>query len=196
MSLLPRIPRPVRLARLGATLALAVALAGCASDRGPAEQALVGVEEAYAKIGPRVRALAPERAAEFERQMGRARVAARDGDWVTALAAASALPGELERLSDEVERREQATQAAWDSTNTVLAARLQEVDALIEQKAAATPAPAPGDLAAARTELAAARVAWSQAIAAREEGAWDQARIKAGEVQLRARRALMAIASQ
>ena len=186
----------IRPCRPFAVLVLLVALAGCASDRGPAEQALVGVEEAYAKIRPRVRALAPERAAEFERQLERARVAARDGDWVTALAASSALPGELGQLSDEIERREQATRAAWDSTNTALAARLQEVDAKIERQAAATPAPAAADLAAARAELAAARVAWSQAIAAREEGAWDQARIKAGEAQLRARRALMAIASE
>ena len=186
----------VRPCRSFAVLVLLVTLAGCASDRGPAEQALVGVEEAYAKIRPRVRALAPERAAEFERQLERARVAARDGDWVTALAASSALPGELGQLSDEIERREQATRAAWDSTNTALAARLQEVDARIERQAAATPAPAAADLAAARAELAAARVAWSQAIAAREEGAWDQARIKAGEAQLRARRALMAIASE
>ena len=170
-------------------------LAGCASERGPAEQALIGVEEAYAKIRPRARALAPERSAEFERQLERARIAARDGDWVTALAATTALPGELERLSDEIERREQATQATWDSTNTALAAQLQEVDATIERQAGATPAPAAEDVAAARNELAAARVAWSQAIAAREDGLYDQAQIKAGEAQLRARRALSAIAS-
>jgi hypothetical protein len=185
----------VRSCRPVAVLALLLALAGCASDRGPAEQALAGVEEAYAKIRPRVRALAPERAAEFERQLERARTAARDGDWVTAIAATGALPGEIERLSDEIGRREESTQAAWDSTNAMLAARLQEVDATIERRAAGAPAPAAEDVAAARTELAAARVAWSQAIAAREEGAWDQARIKAGEVQLRARRALSAIAS-
>jgi hypothetical protein len=178
-----------------AVLVLLLALAGCASDRGPAEQALVGVEEAYAKIRPRVRSLAPERAAEFERQLERARTAARDGDWVTALAASTALPGELERLSDEIGQREEATQAAWDSTNTALAARLQEVDAAIERRAASRPGPAADEITAARTELAAARVAWSQAIAAREDGLYDQARIKAGEVQLRARRALSAIAS-
>ncbi len=190
----PPIP-PLRLVRRAAALALAALLASCASDRGPAEQALAGIEEAYVKIRPRVRSLAPERAAEIERQIERARLASREGDWITAMAATSALPAEIEQLSNEIGEREKAAQAAWDSTNAGLAARLQEVDATIERRAAAAPAPPADAVSAARAELAAARVAWSQAIAARDEGSYDQARIKAGEVQLRARRALSSIAS-
>ncbi len=192
--------RPVRPRLLPAAIALTlVALwTGCASDRGPAEQAIASLEEAYARVRPKARALAPERAAVIERDLERARIAAQEGDWVTVFTATSALPGEIERLSSEIDTRTEASRAGWDSTNAAIAARLQDVDAAIERVSSGGARPAgvaADDVARARDELSAARVAWSQAISAREQGSYDDARLKSGEAQLRARRALSAISA-
>lgn len=194
-------PRPVPPGRSPAAVALVLValLSGCASDRGPGEQAVATVEAAYAQVRPKARALAPERAAVIEAELARARTAAKEGDWVTVFTATSALPAEIERLSEEISIRTETSRAEWDSTNAAIAARLQDVDAAIERLTPPAPRPAGvgiDDVARARDELSAARVAWSQAIAARERGSYDDARLKAGEVQLRARRALSEISAE
>jgi hypothetical protein len=174
-------------------LALAGGSTGCAPGQSPAERTLAAVESSW--VGARVRAheIAPARAREIELAIGRARRSADGGDWLGALAAVQGLPGQIEGLTAEIEAGERERDARWDRENAALAETLPRVDAGIERVAARPSLPAGvtrDDVATARAELRAARIAWTRAVAARGERRWDEALHRAGEARLRARRAL------
>ena len=183
-------PRPA-IAAAAASVLVAALAAGC-SGPSPAERAIASAEASWAGIRDRVRHVSPQRAADIELALGRARTSARRGDWVGALAAVQALPIQIRALEAELEAGNRALDARWDSTNAGLARALPEIDRGIERVAAARPLPAgvtAADVAGARSELAAARVAWTQAVSAREDRRWDEAMRLAGQARLRARRA-------
>jgi|SRR5687768_11580999 len=188
--------RPGRRGRLVLVLALGAVLAGCAPGQSPSERALAAVEKSWADLRGRVREVAPDRAEEIDLALVRARASASEGDWLGMLAAVQGLPAQIEALSAEIERRERERDAQWDRANASLAEALPRVDAGIEKIAAHTHLP-PGvsraDVADARVELQAARIAWTHAVSARGERRWDEAMNRAGEARLRARRALDAV---
>jgi hypothetical protein len=191
----PFAPRCGRARALGLVLALALgaAVPACAPGASPAEQALSAVEKSWGDVRVRVHEVAPHRAQEIELALVRARASAKEGDWIGTLAAVQGLPGQIERLSVEIEAGERARDAEWDRANASLAEALPQVDAGIERVAARRPLPAGvtrDDVAAARSELEAARIAWTHAVSARGERRWDEAMNRAGEARLRARRAL------
>lgn len=177
-------------------LALGALFAGCGPGNSPSDRALAAVEKSWADVRVRVREVSPHRAKEIELAIVRARASANEGDWLGTLAAVQGLPAQIEMLSAEIDAAEKARDAAWDRTNASLADALPQVDAGIEKLAARASLP-PGirraDVAAARAELEAARIAWTHAVSARGERRWDEAMIRAGEARLRARRALESV---
>ena len=188
----PRAVLPV----LALALAGFLAPAACAPGQSPAERAIAAAETSYASVRERVRETSPQRAATIELAIARAKASAAQGDWIGALAATQSLPGEIQGLNFELELQEREVAARWDSVNLTLARTLPEVDAAIERVAAAPRLPAgpsPADVAVARAELQAARIAWTHAVTARQERRWNEAMRGAGEARLRARRALDAV---
>ncbi|MEO6462479.1 MAG: hypothetical protein ABIP29_05335, partial [Candidatus Eisenbacteria bacterium] len=161
--------RPARDFLSGLALASLLALAGCAAGQSPAERAITSVETSWAGMRERVRVLSPHRAAAIELALARARAAGERGDWIGAMAATQSLPGEIQSLNVELEAEERELDARWDSVNVALARTLPEVDAAIEQVATARrlpPGVSPGDVADARADLQAARIAWAHAVTA------------------------------
>ena len=187
---------PLRRRALVLGLALGALLAGCAPGQSPSERALAAVEKSWADVRGRVREVAPDRAEEIDLALVRARASASEGDWLGTLAAVQGLPGQIERVSAEIDRGERERDAEWDRANASLAEVLPQVDAGIEKVAARPHLPAGvsrADVAAARAELQASRIAWTHAVTARGERRWGEAMNRAGEARLRARRALEAV---
>ena len=179
---------------LALALVLVLASAGCAPGRSPAEQALAAAESSWAGVRDRVRTIAPRRASAIELALARARASAERGDWVGAVAASQSVPGEIEQLQREIDAEDRALDARWDSVNAQLGRALPAVDAAIEQVAGAGSRLPAGvtsrNVSAARNELDLARVAWTNAVSAREDRRWDDAMQGAAEARHRARRAL------
>ena len=171
-------------------LVAALALAGCAPGQSPAERAIAAADSSWSAVSERVRTIAPQRAAAIDLALNRARASAHRGDWIGALAASQSLPGEIEALRMEIDERDASRGAQWDSLNVRLARALPEVDASIERVAASR---GRSDVARARDELTMARVAWTNAVSAREDGRWDEAMQGAADARHRALRALEAV---
>jgi hypothetical protein len=193
MSRVSRTPPVLLACALALTLVLVLALAGCAPGQSPAEQALAAAESSWADVRDRVRTISPQRATAIELALARARASAERGDWVGALAASQSVPGEIEQLQREIDAEDRARDARWDSVNAQLGRALPAVDAAIEQVAVGSQLPTgvtPRNVSAARNELDLARVAWTNAVSAREDRRWDDAMQGAAVARHRARRAL------
>ena len=177
-------------------LALASAITSCAPGESPAEKALASVEKSYDSVRERVRVISPRRAQAIELSIERAKASMAKGDFIGVLAATQNLPMEIEQLNKEIEAADRALDTRWDAANAELAAALPKVDQEIEKLAAGPRLPAGvtrADVTRAREELRLSRVAWTNAVAAREVRHWDEAMRLTGEARLRARHALDAV---
>jgi pilus assembly protein FimV len=153
--------------RIGAAVAVSLALFALACNRGPARAALAEAHQALAVARPELERYAPSQLARIDADVAEARARLARGRYTDALRIAQELPGRIARAVDAADARRRALDPHWArlaaSTPPALeaaSARLSEVEA--RRRASGNPGRAAA-LDAERSQLEAARAAWRRA---------------------------------
>lgn len=117
---------------LALVTAAAVALAGCASQKEPAEQALAGIEKTLEGSGAQLQKYLPERYQEIEAKVKALREAIAQENFGDVVADAPAVADELRRaVADSAIRRAQVRvelEAEWTELVTSMPAMIESMD--------------------------------------------------------------------
>lgn len=172
---------------------MAVLVVGCASQKGPAEQAIASAETALAAVRDTAQKYVPDQLQAVDAQIASAKEALAKGDYKGVLAAApnitAAITGLSEAASAKASDAEAATSKAKDAWGTastdapkMVAAIQSRVDILSKSKH--LPANVSKDsLAAAQSGLDSLKSMWSEANSAASAGDYTSAMAKAQAVK-------------
>jgi hypothetical protein len=160
-----------RLHVLAFVAAAAVALAGCASQKEPAEQAMAGIEKTLEGSGAQLQKYLPERYQEIEAKVKTLRDALAQQNYGDVVSGAPAVVDELRRaVADSAIRRAQVRvelEAEWSDLIKTMPAMIEAMDRKIAVQGGRPPAGM--DRAGWKSTIDsydAARNAWSKAAAA------------------------------
>ena len=171
---------------LGTAFALAalIGLAGCASQKEPAEQALASLEETLKTSGAEVQKQLPERYAEIETKVAAVRASMEQKDYGDVVTGAAEATAALKRaVADSRVARAQARAAMEDEWNALLKAMPPMIEAIDKKIAAQGSKPPKGMEKDAWKQLVAsydaARDAWGATAAGMRKETFE-ASVKAG----------------
>ncbi|HXW74443.1 MAG TPA: hypothetical protein VEK10_06485 [Steroidobacteraceae bacterium] len=171
----------------------ALLIAGCAGQKGPAEQAVVGAESALASVRDMAQKYAPEQLGAVEAQLQSLKDSFAQGDYKGVLAAAPALTTAINSLKDAATAKQAEAEAALakakDAWGPMSADVPKMVDAIqsrvdILSKSHHLPKGVTKDsLQAAQSGLSSMKSAWSDASNAASSGDFTTAMSKAQAVK-------------
>ena len=164
-------------------------VAGCASDKGPAEAALRAAEEAITAAKGEAARYVPEQAKALETALAAAKDKLAKGDYRAALTEAQALPGKAKELAAAAAAKKAELTKAWEGVSAgmprVVDAIKSRVDVLSQAKT--LPATMTADkLGAAKTGLAELTQSWTAASEAFKGGNVPDALAKATAMKAKA----------
>lgn len=172
---------------------MAMLIVGCASQKGPAEQAIAAAETSLAAVRDTAQKYVPEQLQAVEAQIASAKEAFAKGDYKGVLAAAPAITSAIASLKDAAQAKAADAEAAlskakdaWSSMSTdvpkMVAAIQSRVDML--SKSRHLPANVSKDaLAGAKSGLDSLKSMWSDATSAASSGDYTGAMTKAQAVK-------------
>ena len=171
---------------LGAAFAFAalIGLAGCASQKEPAEKALASLEETLKASGPEVQQQLPDRYAEIETKVAAVRASMEQKDYGDVVTGAAEATDALKRaVADSRVHRAQARAAMEDEWNALLKSMPPMIEAIDKKIAAQGSKPPKGMEKDAWKQLVAsydaARDAWGATAAGMRKETFE-ASVKAG----------------
>lgn len=172
---------------------MALAIVGCANQKGAAEQAVAGAETALGAVRDMAQKYVPDQLAAVDSQMAAIKDSLSKGDYKGVLAGVPALTTAIGSLKDAATAKQADVEAAvakakdaWGSTSTdvpkMVAAIQSRVDML--SKSHHLPAGVTKDsLANAQSGLATIKAAWGDAMNAASSGDYSGAMAKAAAVK-------------
>jgi hypothetical protein len=181
------------------TLALCGVLtlfAGCSSQQDAASRVIADAEATLQSLQDEAQRLAPEQYAAAEQSIARLRERFAERDYAGILAALPAVTTELTELQQLAARRRAELEAAlerarleWDGMSVELPAKLNALQARIDELAQLRQLPAGIDrrlIERARAQLESIKAAWAEALAAFAQGRLPEAADRARESRERA----------
>jgi hypothetical protein len=175
-----------------ATLA-ALTLAGCASDKAPAEKAVADAETAMAQIRDMAQKYAPDQLQAVDAQLGGMKDNLAKGDYKAVLAAVPSLNTAISGLKDAATAKQQEAEAAtekakdaWGPMSTDVPKMVDAIQSRVDilSKSHHLPHGVTKDtLAAAKSGLDSMKSAWSDASNAATSGDYTTAMSKAQAVK-------------
>jgi predicted small lipoprotein YifL len=170
-----------------------LAMAGCASQKGPAQQAIAGAETALAAVRDQAQKYVPDQLQAVESQLQAAKDAFAKGDYKAVLAAAPTISSAISSLGDAAQAKAAEAQAAlakakdaWSSTSTDLPKMLDAIQSRVDilSKSHHLPAHVTKEgLASAKSGLDSLRSMWSDASSAATSGDYSTAMSKAQAIK-------------
>jgi hypothetical protein len=171
----------------------ALALVACASDKGPAEQAIKAAEDALNAVKTEAVQYVPEQARAVETQIASVKASLEKGDYKAVLAAAPDISGKARALRDAVAAKKAELEAKTKEMVTALTKEWEDMSAGLPKMVAALESrvsildqakklPAKLEkttVEAAKAGLAEVKQAWSDAQEAFKGGKVDEAVAKA-----------------
>jgi hypothetical protein len=177
-------------------LAAAVLLAGCGSEKAPAEQAIKAAEDAFNAAKAEAVKYVPDQVKSVESAIASIKDKFGKGDYKAVLAEAGAIPGKVKELTAAATAKKEELTKAWGSMSEglpkVVEAIQSRVDILSKTKKL------PANLTAekfeqAKSGLAAIQQEWGQAQEAFKGANLTDALAKAGGVKAKAKEVLEAL---
>jgi hypothetical protein len=184
---------------LSAVAIAALALVACASDRGPAEQAIKAAEDAFNVVKTEAVQYVPEQAKAVETQIASAKASLEKGDYKAVLTAAPDITGkatalraavaakkaELEAKKKELEAKVAVLTKEWEDMSAGLPKMVAALESRVSILDQAKKLPAKLEkttVEAAKAGLAEVKRAWSDAQEAFKGGKDAQEAFKGGKV--------------
>ena len=188
--------------RFLAALVLGVALVTGCSQQEPAEKAVAAAEQALADIHERALKYVPDDYEALKAELDAARKLLQEQKYGDALAAARGLPEEARSVGDKATAAFEALQAElkaqWPGYADTLPGQIAALEARVQELSAAKKLPEgieARDLRAASDALPYATKAWTDALAAFEQGDLEGAVARARAVEMLTTQGLEAVAA-
>jgi len=172
---------------------MALAIVGCATQKGPAEQAVASAEAALASVRDIAQKYAPEQLGGVESQLQSLKDSLAQGDYKGVLAAAPALSSAISSLKDAATAKQADAEAAlakakdaWGPISTDVPKMVDAIQSRVDilSKSHHLPKGVTKDsLAAAQSGLSSMKSAWSDASNAASSGDYTTAMGKAQAVK-------------
>jgi hypothetical protein len=173
--------------------AMMLVLAGCASQKGPAQQAIASAETALAAVRDQAQKYVPDQLQSVESQLQSAKDGFAKGDYKAVLATAPALTAAISSLGQAAQAKAADAEAAlskakdaWGATSTDVPKMLDAIQSRVDilSKSHHLPAHVTKDaLASAKSGLDSAKSMWSDAANAATSGDYTTAMSKAQAVK-------------
>jgi len=172
---------------------MAVLVVGCASQKGPAEQALAGAQSALSAVADQAQKYVPDQYQAVQAQITSAQDAFNKGDYKGVLAAVPAITAAISSLKDAAAAKAADAEAAlskakdaWSSVSTDVPKMVEAIQSRVEMlsKSHHLPANVSKDtLSSAKSGLDSLKSTWSDATAAASSGDYTGAMAKAQAVK-------------
>jgi len=172
---------------------VALAVAGCAMQKAPAEQAVAAAETSLAAIRDIAQKYAPDQLQAVEDQLTAMKDSLTKGDYKGVLAAAPALTSAINSLKSAAEAKKADAEAAlakakdaWGATSTDVPKMVDAIQSKVDALTKSHHLPkgvTKDDLASAKSGLDAMKAAWSEAAGAASSGDFTTAMSKAQAVK-------------
>jgi predicted small lipoprotein YifL len=173
--------------------AMMLALAGCASQKGPAQQAIASAETALAAVRDQAQKYVPDQLQAVESQLQSAKDAFAKGDYKAVIATAPALTAAVSSLGEAAQAKAADAEAAlskakdaWGATSADVPKMLDAIQSRVDILAKSHHLPAhvtKDSLASAKSGLDSAKSLWSDASNAATSGDYTTAMSKAQAVK-------------
>lgn len=177
-------------------LATAVVLAGCTSDKGPAEQAIKAAEDAFNSAKAEAAKYVPDQVKSVESAIAAIKDKFGKGDYKAALTEAGAIPGKVKELTAAANAKKDELTKAWGNMSEGLPKVVEAIQSRMDilSKAKKLPATISADkFEQAKAGLAAIQQQWGQAQEAFKGANLTDAVAKAGGVKAKAKEVLEAL---
>jgi len=172
---------------------MALLLAGCASQKGPAQQAIASAETALAAVRDQAQKYVPDQLQAVESQLQSAKDAFAKGDYKAVMATAPALTAAISSLGEAAQAKAADAEAAlakakeaWGATSADVPKMLDAIQSRVDilSKSHHLPAHVTKDaLASAKSGLDSLKSTWSEASSAATSGDYTSAMSKAQTVK-------------
>jgi hypothetical protein len=174
-------------------LAATVLLAGCSSDKGPAEQAIKAAEDAFNAVKAEAVKYVPDQVKSVEGAIAAVKDKFSKNDYKAALTEAGAIPGKVKELTAAAAAKKEELTKAWGSLSEglpkVVEAIQSRVDILLKSKKLPSEMTA-GKLEQVKAGLDAIKNEWGQAQESFKSANLMDAVAKAGGVKAKAKEVL------
>jgi hypothetical protein len=187
------------LLKLMPVLLLIVLVAGCASQKAPAEAALKVADDAFAAIKAEAASYVPDQAKGVEDAIAASRDQFAKNDFAAALASAQAIPAKIDELKTAVAAKKNELTATWNSLSEGLPGMVQAIQSRVDILSKSRRLPKGLDQATfdgAKADLATATTTWTDATSAFSAGNLMAAVTKAQEVKAKAAEIMTALGMQ
>jgi hypothetical protein len=187
------------LLKLMPVLLLIVLVAGCASQKAPAEAALKVADDAFAAIKAEAANYVPDQAKGVEDAIAASRDQFAKNDFAAALASAQAIPAKIDELKTAVAAKKNELTATWNSLSEGLPGMVQAIQSRVDILSKSRRLPKGLDQATfdgAKADLATATTTWTDATSAFSAGNLMAAVTKAQEVKAKAAEIMTALGMQ
>jgi len=171
--------------RAGVAL-LALALAACQSQKGPAQASLSSAQAAFDSVGADAQKYAPEQAKPIQDALAAATDAAAKGDYKAVLAQTESLTTQISALSAAVNAKKTELAAAWPALSAGVPKLVGALKSRVDILSASRRLPAgltAETVNAAKTGLESATQLWTEATTAAEANDLAGAATKGAEVK-------------
>jgi hypothetical protein len=187
------------LLKLMPVLLLIVLVAGCASQKAPAEAALKVADDAFAAIKAEAANYVPDQAKGVEDAIAASRDQFAKNDFAAALTSAQAIPAKIDELKTAVAAKKNELTATWNSLSEGLPGMVQAIQSRVDILSKSRRLPKGLDQATfdgAKADLATATTTWTDATSAFSAGNLMAAVTKAQEVKAKAAEIMTALGMQ
>jgi hypothetical protein len=187
------------LLKLMPVLLLIVLVAGCASQKAPAEAALKVADDAFAAIKAEAANYVPDQAKGVEDAIAAARDQFAKNDFAAALTSAQAIPAKIDELKTAVAAKKNELTATWNSLSEGLPGMVQAIQSRVDILSKSRRLPKGLDQATfdgAKADLVTATTTWTDATSAFSAGNLMAAVTKAQEVKAKAAEIMTALGMQ
>lgn len=185
-----------RFAWMPLLLVASLALTGCGAEKKAAESAVAAAETAFNAAKDNLNAVMPDDTKAIEDSIAQAKAALETGDYKGALAAVKDVPAKVGELTTQAVDKAAELKTTWDGLNTNLPGAVGAAQAQVDKLATMKKLPAGMDAAqleGAKTSLATATTAWTEAQEAQAGGNWAMAVTKGTEAKTATVEAMNAI---
>ena len=171
--------------RAGVAL-LALALAACQNQKGPAEASLKSAQDAFAAVSADAQLYAAEQAKPIQDALATATDAAAKSEWETVLAQTEPLTAQISELSTAISAKKAELAAAWPALAEGMPKLVSALKSRVDILSASRRLPAgltAETVSAAKTGLESATQLWTEATTAADGGDLAAAATKGAEVK-------------
>ncbi len=172
---------------------MAVLLVACASQKGPAEQAIASAETALSAVADQAQKYVPDQLQAVQAQIASAKDSLAKGDYKAVLAAAPGITAAIGSLKDAAAAKAADAEAAlskakdaWASVSTDTPKMVEAIQSRVDMLSKSRHLPAnvtKDSLAAAKSGLDSIKATWADASAAATSGDYTGAMAKAQAVK-------------